>query len=244
MQQANNTISNELNISPYVKRGTVLLVLVFIVFFIWGAYAPLKSVVIVSGKIIVSGQNKVVQHLYGGVVKEILVKNGDNVKKNQILLKLDDLQSKANYTVTLKNKYELLAKISRFSSILDGRKNILFNTELNKISFKLYQQQLFKSQKDIFDAQKRLLLTQDAIILKKIQSIKDEIKGNKESLKIKSKYLVSLENEISELTQLFNENIISKIDLREIQRKSYSLESDLTNYKTSISKLEIQILEL
>jgi epimerase transport system membrane fusion protein len=243
-QQTNTKLKNELNPVPYIKFGTFVLLLMFLVFFAWGAYAPLKSVVVVSGKIIASGQNKVVQHLYGGVVKDILVKNGDKVKKGQILLKLDDLQAKANYTVTLKNRYELLAQVSRLSSILNGKKSIIFDKLLQSIEDKIYKTKLFKSQNAIFNAQKRLLLTQDAIIFKKIDSLKDEIKGTQESLISKSKYLKSLEEEISELTQLYKENIVSKINLREIQRKAYSLQSDLTNFKTTISKLEIRILEL
>ncbi|MEA2028114.1 MAG: hypothetical protein U9N49_03985, partial [Campylobacterota bacterium] len=240
----NNNENLELNPKPYMRFAFITIVIMFVIFFVWGGYAPLKSAAVASGKLIVSGQNKVVQHLYGGVVDEILVKNGDSVKKDQIVLTLDDLQAKSNYMVLLNNKYELIAEISRLESIINGKKKILFDDSLKNIKDKKFQEKLYGSHISIFDVQKKLLLTQDAIIIKKIDSLKDEIKGTKESLLSKNSYLESINEEISEWKELYRQKLVSKVNLRELTRKKFSLESELTNSKTIISKQQIQVLEL
>lgn len=66
----------------------LLSLLVFIVL-VWGYFAPLSTLAVASGKIIVDGKNKQVQHLEGGIVKEIIVHNGQNVKKGDVLIRLD-----------------------------------------------------------------------------------------------------------------------------------------------------------
>lgn len=239
----NNNI-NTLDAKPFIKFGKILLTILFFIFFVWGAFAPLKSVVIAPGKLIVSGQNKEVQHLYGGIVSKILVKDGDIVKTGQSLLVLDSTQAKAQYNVLNKQKYELLSQMSRFNSIITGRKTIAFDKELSNIKDKVYLNRLISSQTAIFNSEKLLLLTQDEIIGKKIQSIKGEIKGAKESLLSKKEYMNSIDEEIGEWRELFKQKLVGKVNLRDLKRKKITLKADITQYYTSISKLQIQILEL
>jgi epimerase transport system membrane fusion protein len=240
----NNQLRQELNEKPYIKTSLIVLLIMTAVFVVWGVFAPLKSVVVASGKIIVFGQNKVVQHLYGGIVDEILVKDGDEVKNGQILMKLDDIQAKSNYTVLLKNKYETLAQMSMLSSIIDNKKQIEFDNELKQVEDKEYLDKIMNSQKNIFISKKHIIKTQNDIFKKKIESIKGEIDGIKESLKTKDEYMKSLEEEINEWSELYKEKLVSKVNLRDIQRKKMSLQTDITQYKANLSKLNIQILEL
>jgi epimerase transport system membrane fusion protein len=240
----NNQLRQELNEKPYIRTSLIVLLIMTAVFVVWGVFAPLKSVVVASGKIIVFGQNKVVQHLYGGIVDEILVKDGDEVKNGQILMKLDDIQAKSNYTVLLKNKYETLAQMSMLSSIIDNKKQIEFDNELKQVEDKEYLDKIMNSQKNIFISKKHIIKTQNDIFKKKIESIKGEIDGIKESLKTKDEYMKSLEEEINEWSELYKEKLVSKVNLRDIQRKKMSLQTDITQYKANLSKLNIQILEL
>jgi epimerase transport system membrane fusion protein len=240
----NNELRSQLDVKPYIRVSLIVLFCMTAIFFVWGIFAPLKSVVVASGKIIVFGQNKVVQHLYGGIVEKIEVKDGDEVKQGDVLLKLDDLQAKSNYTVLLKNKYETLAQMSRLSSIVEQKDSIEFDKELQNIQDKNYLNKIINSQKKIFVSQNHLLKTQVDIYKKKIQSIKGEIEGIKESLKTKNEYMNSLDEEINEWSELYKEKLVSKVNLRDIQRKKMSLQTDITQYKANISKLNIQILEL
>ncbi len=68
-------------------------------FVLWASLAPLQSAVVAEGKVVVESRNKVVQHLDGGLVAEIYVKEGDLVQKGQSLLKLSDVQIKAQLDI-------------------------------------------------------------------------------------------------------------------------------------------------
>ena len=69
--------------------GFLLLVLTFGGFGSWAMLAPLAAAVIAQGSFVATGQNKIVQHLEGGIISDILVKEGDHVTEGQIMLTLD-----------------------------------------------------------------------------------------------------------------------------------------------------------
>jgi multidrug efflux pump subunit AcrA (membrane-fusion protein) len=79
----------------YTFIASILLIILFSIILIWGYFAPLSTLAVASGKIIVDGKNKEVQHLEGGIVKDIIVQNGVKVKQNDLLIKLDDTSYKA-----------------------------------------------------------------------------------------------------------------------------------------------------
>lgn len=76
--------------------GVALVLLVCGGFGVWGATAPLAAAVIAPGSFVATGENKIVQHLEGGIIKEILVHEGDQVAVGQDLLQLDETAAKAN----------------------------------------------------------------------------------------------------------------------------------------------------
>src|SRR5262249_1186505 len=104
---------------PVVWTGVGVIVLFFGVLGGLAAPAPLASAVQASGNLIVSGENKVVQHLDGGIIREILVKNGDKVTEGQVLLRLDDVQAKASVDLIRSQYLSLLALQARLQAERD-----------------------------------------------------------------------------------------------------------------------------
>src|SRR5437660_11905480 len=90
---------------PTLLGFTVLLIWA-LGFGVWAATAPLASAVVASGSFVATGQNKQVQHLEGGIIRELLVKEGDTVEANQPLVRLDDTvaQSKLRRLVTRRSR--------------------------------------------------------------------------------------------------------------------------------------------
>src|SRR3546814_866667 len=74
----------------------------------WAAYAPLSSAAVARGVITVEGNRKVVQHLEGGSIAELRVREGDRVRAGQLLMRLDNLEAKALHAV-LEGQYVALA---------------------------------------------------------------------------------------------------------------------------------------
>ena len=76
--------------------GLVLMIVTFGGFGAWAFRAPLAAAVIAQGSFVATGRNKIVQHLEGGIINEITVREGDFVRKGQLLLRLDKTASSAN----------------------------------------------------------------------------------------------------------------------------------------------------
>src|SRR5206468_1309709 len=78
-----------------IRNGLIVILLFFGVFGSWAVFAPLAGAIIVEGSVKVDNYRKTIQHLEGGIIKEILVKNGDRVKAGQPLIVLSDIQASA-----------------------------------------------------------------------------------------------------------------------------------------------------
>src|SRR5262249_47339616 len=87
-------------IRPYVVRGGIVIAALFGAFGMWAALAPLTSAAIAPGVVKVDSSRKTVQQLDGGIVRDILVREGEAVKKGQVLLRLDSVYAKTDLTAT------------------------------------------------------------------------------------------------------------------------------------------------
>src|SRR5258707_12698242 len=73
-----------------IFTGLAILVIWLGCFGVWAGVAPLNSAVVAPGTFVATGQNKLIQHFEGGIIREIAVKEGDAVEANQVLVRIDD----------------------------------------------------------------------------------------------------------------------------------------------------------
>jgi HlyD family secretion protein len=99
-------------------------------FALWSSQAPLAEAAIAVGEIRAEGQRRTIQHLEGGIVREILARDGDRVRAGQVLLRLDAVQSDAQTEVLRGQRFALLAQEARLSAEAEGRPAIAFPPEL------------------------------------------------------------------------------------------------------------------
>ena len=78
--------------------GIVILAVALMGFGVWGNIAPIAGAVVASGVFVATGQNKIIQHLEGGVIREIYVREGDIVEPGQVLIDLDDTTARAAFS--------------------------------------------------------------------------------------------------------------------------------------------------
>src|SRR5436190_11208521 len=94
-------------------------------FGLWAALAPLNGAVVAAGTFVATGQNKLVQHLEGGIVKEISVREGDLVDAGQVLMRLDDTASKAKLRQLQLKHNRLLAIGARLEAELTDQNEMI-----------------------------------------------------------------------------------------------------------------------
>src|SRR6185312_15373237 len=86
----------------------------------WATFAPLDGAVVASGTFVATGQNKLVQHLEGGIIRELLVGEGDEVERGQVLAKIDDTAAKAKLRRLTLKKYRLTIMQARLEAEMKG----------------------------------------------------------------------------------------------------------------------------
>jgi membrane fusion protein, protease secretion system len=157
----------EIEESGIRKSAAKIFMIAFGAFLIWAFVAPIDQGVFVPGSVTVQGNRKQVQHPSGGVVTEILVKEGQEVKEGDVLLKVNPLNSEANLTSAQLQFINLLATESRLKSERDARGSIAWDPELNQFGndrrvaeAKSIQQKLFNS---------RAMEHQNALAAKKVE---------------------------------------------------------------------------
>src|SRR5580704_11730128 len=96
--------------------GILILAVALMGFGVWGNMAPIAGAVVASGVFVATGQNKIIQHLEGGVIREIYVREGDIVGPGQVLLDLDDTTARAELQRLLLRRVRLSAIDARLQA--------------------------------------------------------------------------------------------------------------------------------
>ncbi|MEM1244163.1 MAG: biotin/lipoyl-binding protein, partial [Pseudomonadota bacterium] len=140
-----------------ITFGLIVVILFFGGFAAWALLAPLESAAVTEGKVKVAGERRLIQHLEGGIVQAIFVKDGSEVKKGALLIKLDDVQAKVALAVRRNEVRELMAVEARLIAERDQQVQINFPKRLldNKDDPKLNQ--IMRSQESIFTAKKEYM---------------------------------------------------------------------------------------
>lgn len=228
----------------YRRLGFIILALFVGIFGVWGTLAPLSSALPASGKVIVASNNRIIQHLEGGIVKEILVKDGDVVKAGQPLINLDGTQANAQLQIILSQYYENLALESRLIAEREGASTVSFNPQMNEMTAVSARNMIMDAQRREFGARAQQLTDEKQILLEQIKQMHNQVDGLKAIISAKSSLLISYNDEIKEWEVLYQQQLIDKMRLRDIKREKVRTEGDIANAKAEIARTEAHISEI
>lgn len=204
---------------------------------IWANFATLDEVTRGSGKTIPSSHIQVVQNLEGGILSEILIKEGDLVEKGQALLKLDAVRFASSFNETKLKYYELLATTARLTAEVSKKEMVLPEDVIqNAPDIANDAKQLLISRQNELNANKKILEEQ---ILQKKQDIV-ELKSKSSQIS-RSYHFLKEELEMSE--PLVAEGAMSRVDILRLQRSTNDLRGELTAARLSIPRLKSSLDE-
>lgn len=248
--QINDSLAN-LPISDRRSRliGFIIVFVTFGIFGTWATFAPLESAALAPGVVTVQSYRKTVQHLEGGIVKELLAHDGDMVAAGDPLIVLDDTQLRAEYGMTRSQLVAAQAMEARLVAERDGLDPIDFGRMLEADTTRA--QEARESETRIFNARRGSRLGEISVLQKRIGQLNEQISGLQSMISTKRKLEKSYSGEIGELRELLSEGYVDKQRLLEQERKLGMLraeiadhQSDITRTKLQISETELQIVQL
>ena len=176
------------------RKGLLVLAVGFGGFLLWAGLAPLDEGVPTQGMVTLDTKRKTVQHLSGGIVKEVLVQEGHQVKEGQVLLRLDGAVAKANYEAVRQRYLGYRAMQSRLFAEQSSRSDIDFHPDVKAAM----QDPLIKQQ---VMTQQQLIQARRAALAADLQGIQENIQGLKEQLGSYQNILVQRRNQLALLTE-------------------------------------------
>ncbi|PDT11439.1 hemolysin secretion protein D [Rhizobium sp. J15] len=215
------------------------------------ATTHLSGAVIASGTVVVDTYVKPVQHQKGGTVGQIFVKNGDLVKGGQILIHLDDTQTRANLAIITKRLNELSARTARLMAERDGVPSINFSQELLARASDPEVARSIEGEKRLFADRRSSLVGRKAQLRERIQQLKQETEGLVAQETGKRQEIALIEKELESVQRLFDQGLVPANRVYALQREAASLTGELGSLvateaqtKGKITETELQIIQI
>ena len=223
------------------RVGFCIVFVTFGLFGSWAAFAPLDSAAYSPGVVTVQSYRKTVQHLEGGIVKDVLAHDGDIVKKGDPIIVLDDAQLKAEYETTYSQLVAAKAMEARLRAERDGKTEIDFGALLPANTPR--GQEARDSETQVFNARRGSRLGEIAVLQERIGQLNQQIKGTDAMIGTKNDLGKSYSGEIGELDELLQQGFVDKQRLLEQERKLDMLKSEVADHRSTITKTRLQINE-
>jgi HlyD family type I secretion membrane fusion protein len=222
----------------YFLAGLAIVGIFFGGFGTWAVTAPLNSAVVAQGVVKIEGNRKSVQHLEGGIVNELRVKEGSVVRAGDILIVLDDSQARAEYEVYTKQHVVLRATEVRLLAELGGSNALLMPQELAAHNNDPYVQDIWAGQIKQFTARRDAIAGQRSVIREKINQLASQIVGAEGQVKWFSEQLASVQKEAESIAPLVEKNLLPRPRLLQLERAGFGLEGQIADARASIAKFK------
>jgi membrane fusion protein, protease secretion system len=228
---------------PYIRLGWRVIVFGIGGFLAWAALAPLDKGVPLSGTVTVASSKKAVQHLTGGVVESILVKEGDVVKAGDVLVRLNAVQVKANAEIVRVQYFSARTAEARLIAERDGKKSILFPPELLSAKADPRVASNIASQLQLFNSRQSTIATELSALDENIAGLLQQNKGFEQSHTGKNTQLAFLKEQLDSSRNLAKEGYVSRNQQLDLERTYSQLSTSASEDISNIGRSQKQISE-
>ncbi|RDD62266.1 HlyD family type I secretion periplasmic adaptor subunit [Ferruginivarius sediminum] len=228
-----------------VIAGIAIILLAFVGMGIWAATAPLDSAAMAPGTVAVESNRKVIEHLDGGIVDRINVRDGQQVERGQLLVKLDATEAQANYDAVRQRLDSALARRARLMAERAEQPTISFPAELTeRRGDSASVGEAIMGERVHFQARRRALEGQLALQEQKVAELREEIAGLKAQQDSTRTQVRLLEEELVGLRQLNEKGFFPKTELLAKEREMASLQGDIGSKQAGMARANERISEV
>ncbi len=239
----------KIGLAAPVYLGALASLALLVSAFIWMSSTLITGAVIAPGKVVVRGLPKQVQSLDGGVVKEILVRDGDVVSKGDVLLRLDPSLLQINLEIYRNRLSEVVTREARLESEYQELDEPVFDIDTSYLP-DIDLTQHFKGQREIFVARREVLSGRKEQLAERILQFRNQISGVEALISAKEDQLAYVSQERETKQGLSEQGLVRESELLELQGRESSLlgqiaehQSELARIYNSIRDTELEILQ-
>ncbi|MEX1196401.1 MAG: HlyD family type I secretion periplasmic adaptor subunit [Pseudohongiellaceae bacterium] len=223
------------------RTGLIIAFLVFGVFGIWATTAPIDGAAHAPGTVTARSNNKVVQHLEGGIISEILTENGDRVEAGDPLVHLDATQSRAELAMANVQLAAGEAREARLLAERDGLEQVEFETDISAASPVEVAEML--SQRAVFQARREARLGQIDMLEQRVRQLRSQLEGLHSQRESKQSLVTSYADELEEVRGLLADGFSDTNRLRSVERNHSTLRGEIAELDSNIATTEMRITE-
>jgi epimerase transport system membrane fusion protein len=235
----------------YIVAGLVIIALFFGGLAVWSFYFPFQGAVIAPGVVKVSGKRKVVQHLEGGIVDKIYVRDGHHVQKGDVLIELKDSRISSNLQLVMKRLWFKKAEAARLRAEAGMKSEIVWPLELTSLKDNREVAEIMAGHQDIFDSRRKELRGKTQLYLSQIKQLGNQIEGAGEELKSVKEIISNLEEDLKSKRPLLKDKYLGKTNILELERslsqykgRKGKLIQEIAQYQQMIEERRLQILDI
>jgi len=218
----------------------------------WSVYVPIEGAVVASGTVVVESNLRKVQHLTGGLVGTLNVREGQQVEAGEVVVRLDDTMTRANLGIVLNELTALKARLARLRAERDGGAEPLFSAELlARARSEPDVAQVLDGERTLFKTRAGTMSGQKQQLEERIKQLKDEIAGLNEQMDALLKQLVVARSEFADLSELHERGLAQRPRITALQREIFGKEGTVGEIKAKvaqslgkIAETELQVLQL
>ncbi len=241
MSATNNAVPMKGDFRRYALLGYVSIALVFGGFGVWASVAPLDRAAVATGQVSVSGDHKVVQHLEGGIIREILVKETQEVKQGDVLFRLQPTEAQANTDILRKQMDAAFAEEARIVAEQTNAASITFPDSV------LARRDVPETATAIADQQRQFvehragLVNQVNILNSQIAQQQQELAGRDRQRAALADQLTSYTTEMNNVQPLVDKGFYPRNKFLELDRERARVEGDLGQAQADVARLTQQV---
>jgi HlyD family secretion protein len=237
---------------PFLLLGYATLALLVLGLGGWGVMARISGAVIAMGTVEVEGNRQVVQHPVGGVITEILARDGDVVEEGAVLLRLEGDAKRAEHATVEGQLFELVARQNRLEALRDGKDVITFDEEILARQDELpqlkplmaAQVQQFAGSRETLQKEQSQLTERSLQIEKQIEGLEFQLAAIKEQVELTSQELSAQETLMAQgLTQL-TRVLSARSSLAELKGNQGAAEASIAENRAKIAEIDLEKIKI
>jgi len=185
----------------------------------WASLVPLTEGVIATGAVVVDTAHKTIQHLEGGIVERLHVREGSEVRRGDVLIELSETQARAELELLESRYYARLAEIDRLNAERLLREEVEFSEELLQRRAEPRIADMLAVQKDLFEVRRRQYHGQIEILRHRVGQFEEKIRGLEASREARRREQALIERDLEGLRSLHEQRLIDESALIARQRE-------------------------